>query len=295
MTISINLCKSVSNYKNKTPWYVGGLHFECQQCGNCCSGPSSGYIWVTRAEIKFIADFLKIPVKQLRQKYLKRVGFRTSIIENPATRDCIFLKSSDGCAVYSVRPNQCRTWPFWPGNLTSPDARNTAVRKCHGINRGRLHSFEKIEKIRKQKKWWSDNRQLISKVAEIYNWLDLQIRQNASVAGQCNICGKCCDFDAFDHRLFITTPELMYLSANITAENIKPMPAGKCPYNVDGKCTIYEYRFAGCRIFCCKADRDFQSSLSESSLEKFKSLCEEFDVPYRYTDLPTALNNGVNG
>jgi hypothetical protein len=85
----------------------------------------------------------------------------------------------------------------------------------------------------------------------------------------------------------------MYLSANIGVENIKPITGGKCPYNVEGKCTIYEYRFAGCRIFCCKADKNFQSSLSEASLEKFKFLCEEFDVPYRYNDLPTALKGFV--
>jgi hypothetical protein len=280
-------------------WYAAGLNFECRQCGNCCSGPGSGYIWITRPEIKFIAEFLKIPVKQLRQKYLKRVGFRTSIVENPATRDCIFLQANGSqkkCVIYPVRPTQCRTWPFWPDNLAGPDAWNTAVRKCPGINQGRLYSFEKIEKIRKQKNWWANNQQqLISKVAEIYNALDLQIRQHASAAGRCETCGRCCDFDAFDHRLFVTAPELMYLSANIGIENIKPMSSGKCPYNVDGKCTIYKYRFAGCRIFCCKADKDFQSRLSESALGKFKSLCEEFDVPYRYTDLPTALNNPVNG
>ncbi len=280
-------------------WYATGLNFECRQCGNCCSGPSSGYIWVTRAEIKFIAEFLKIPVKQLRQKHLKRIGFRTTIIENPATRDCIFLQtegSQKKCVIYPVRPTQCRTWPFWSNNLTSLDAWNSAIQKCPGINHGRGYSFEQIEKIRKQKNWRTNNTyNPAAKVAEIYNWLDSQIRQNASLAGQCNICGKCCDFDAFDHRLFVTTAELMYLSANIGAENIRPMTGSKCPYNINGKCTVYQYRFAGCRIFCCKADKNFQSSLSESALEKFKSLCEEFDVPYHYTDLPTALNASVTG
>jgi len=279
-------------------WYVTGLRFKCVQCGKCCSGPGSGYIWVARPEIKFIAEFLKIPVKQLRQRYLKRFGLRTSILENAATRDCIFLQANGSgkrCAIYSVRPNQCRAWPFWSSNLAGPDAWNTAVQKCPGINHGRLHSFEKIEKIRKQKNWRANDRQIIGKVAEIYDWLDLQIRSSGSAAGQCDACGKCCDFDAFDHRLFITAPELMYLSANIADENIKPMSSGRCPYNVDGKCTVYKYRFAGCRIFCCKADKNFQGSLSESSLEKFKSLCEEFDVPYCYTDLPTALNAPVTG
>ena len=142
----------------KTPWHVGGLHFECVQCGNCCSGPDEGYIWVTSAEIKLIADFLRIPAEQLRQKYLKRVGFRTTIIEQPVTKDCIFLQKIDGqkkCAIYPVRPNQCRIWPFWTENLASADAWNRAAKKCPGINHGRHYNFEEIEKIRKQK-WWQE-------------------------------------------------------------------------------------------------------------------------------------------
>ena len=134
------------------------------------------------------------------------------------------------------------------------------------------------------------NSQILKKVAEIYDWLDVQIRRHSDLAGKCDACGRCCDFEAFDHRLFVTPPELMYLVAKLGAENIKPMPSRRCPYNVDGKCTIYTYRFAGCRIFSCKGDKDFQSGLSESVLKKFKSICTEFKIPYRYTDLASALN-----
>ena len=84
---------------------------------------------------------------------------RTSIIEHAVTKDCIFLKKIDGqkkCGIYSVRPQQCRTWPFWTSNLSSPNTWNQAGQSCGGINRGRLYSFEEIEKIRKAKKWYED-------------------------------------------------------------------------------------------------------------------------------------------
>ena len=155
------------------------------------------------------------------------------------------------------------------------------------------------------------NSRLLEKVAEIYTWLDTQIRDNNRLTGQCKACGKCCDFASptpatkqgplpdseqrFDHRLFVTPLELMYLTENLGAENIKSMPTSQCPYNIDGKCTVYEYRFASCRIFYCTADVDFQSELSESVLEKLKSLCTEFQIPYRYTDLATALNTRNSG
>jgi len=133
--------------------------------------------------------------------------------------------------------------------------------------------------------------QLLKRVAEIYKWLDSQIRESVHLAGICDACGKCCDFDRLDHRLFVTTPELMYLVANLGAENVKPVVTGRCPYNVGGKCSVYEHRFSGCRIFSCKGDTDFQSRLSERALNKFKSLCTEFQITYRYTDLATALND----
>ncbi len=133
--------------------------------------------------------------------------------------------------------------------------------------------------------------QLLTKVAEIYDWLDRQIHQSVNSAGKCNTCGTCCDFDAFEHRLFVTSPELMYLAAKLGVESIKQMPTSRCPYNINGKCSIYQYRFAGCRIFCCNANKDFQSTLSESTLKKLKSLCSGLNIPYRYLDLATALNS----
>jgi len=135
------------------------------------------------------------------------------------------------------------------------------------------------------------NGQLVKKVAEIYDWLDSQIESHRELAGRCEACGKCCDFEGFDHKVFVTGPELMYLSVNLHGENIKPMKTSRCPYNIDDKCTIYEYRFAGCRIFCCKGDADFQNDLSESTLEKFKSLCNKCQIEYRYSELATALNS----
>lgn len=133
------------------------------------------------------------------------------------------------------------------------------------------------------------DRRLLERVAEVYKWLDLQVCSGGDVAGTCRSCGDCCDFDGFDHRLFITPPELMYLAANLGAENIKPMLSSRCPYNIDGKCSVYEYRFSGCRIFCCNAGADFQSRLSEKVLDKLKSICTEFRIPYRYADLASAL------
>ena len=131
---------------------------------------------------------------------------------------------------------------------------------------------------------------LVKKVAEIYKEIDEKINNHRGLAGACGACGKCCDFESFDHKLFVTSPELIFLASNLHGENLKPMKTGRCPYNAGGKCSIYEHRFSGCRIFSCKGDTGFQSGLSERALKKFKAICEQFQIPYRYTDLATALN-----
>lgn len=136
------------------------------------------------------------------------------------------------------------------------------------------------------------NEKLIKEVKKIYEWLDSQAADK--LTEKCGVCGKCCDFIAFDHRLYVTIPEIIYLKAGLKTDALKSMQTGRCPYNVEGKCTVYEYRFSGCRIFNCKADENIQSDLSENVLKKIKILCTEFDVPYRYMDLSAALAYEIN-
>lgn len=130
---------------------------------------------------------------------------------------------------------------------------------------------------------------IVERVGDLYRRLGNELARNAEPAGSCSACGKCCDFDAYDHRLFVTPPELIYLAAGLANGGFKPMTTGRCPYNSDGKCSVHEHRFAGCRIFCCTGDADFQSNLTEEALKELKAICTEFDLPYRYMDLPTAL------
>ena len=139
----------------KTKWYQAGLRFECTRCGNCCSG-DPGYVWATKEEIDGISTFLgPLQADGIDKKHFRRVGLHYSLNEKP-NGDCIFLSREDGktgCAIYPVRPLQCRTWPFWPQNLRSPDAWNNSHKKCPGINTGKHYDFVQIESRRTQKSW----------------------------------------------------------------------------------------------------------------------------------------------
>lgn len=127
------------------PWYRGGLSFECTGCGDCCSGPQSGFVWVEEAEIDRIADVLGFTDRDaFEKKFIRDIGHRKSLVEY-SDGDCIFLDpETRGCLVYAVRPSQCRTWPFWSNNLESPQAWRRAAKSCPGCNRGRVYRLEEI-------------------------------------------------------------------------------------------------------------------------------------------------------
>ncbi len=122
-------------------WYAEGLRFSCTQCGNCCTGPT-GFVWYTPDEAERIAAHLGISVAQFERRYARTVRGRRSLGENKTKfgYDCVFLtRDADGkagCSIYPVRPMQCRTWPFWPENLASPEHYLQAARTCPGMRRG---------------------------------------------------------------------------------------------------------------------------------------------------------------
>lgn len=128
------------------PWWSGGLRFACTQCGNCCSGPP-GAVWVDEAEERAIADGLGLDLAEFRGRFTHRIGVRRSLVEvrHGDRHDCVFLeRQADGrasCRIYRTRPRQCRTWPFWPANLASPEAWDATRRQvpCPGMGQGRLH------------------------------------------------------------------------------------------------------------------------------------------------------------
>ncbi len=138
----------------KEKWYKDGLQFSCTQCGNCCSGPP-GYVWVNKEEIRRIAKFLGRDELWLSKQQLRRVGIKHSLTEL-TNGDCIFLKREAGltkCLIHSVRPLQCRTWPFWNQNLSSQAAWGRATENCPGMDAGTHHDFVQIETARTKKSW----------------------------------------------------------------------------------------------------------------------------------------------
>lgn len=127
-------------------WYKEGLHFKCTGCGKCCTG-SPGYVWVSEEEVAIMARKLDLSVDAFCKKYTRLVGTDLSLLEDPNNWDCVFLKDNQ-CQLYEARPKQCRTFPWWKDNLSSPRAWRQTSKGCEGIDHpdAPLVSFDIIQK-----------------------------------------------------------------------------------------------------------------------------------------------------
>ncbi len=104
-----------------------------------------------------MADRLGVDKSTFYRKYARKLRGRWSLIERKTEHgyDCIFLdrKSEPGkalCSIYRARPAQCRTWPFWPENLTTPQAWEDAKRQtpCPGMDSGQRVPVTQIRIMR---------------------------------------------------------------------------------------------------------------------------------------------------
>lgn len=124
-------------------WYEPGLSFECTQCGNCCTG-APGAVWITDEDVERIAEYTGESIGEVRLFRTRLLGNRLSLREY-ANGDCTYFDpQSRRCRIYPARPVQCRTWPFWPGNVASPNAWEQTKSVCPGAGRGNFVPLEEI-------------------------------------------------------------------------------------------------------------------------------------------------------
>jgi Fe-S-cluster containining protein len=124
------------------PWYKDGLQFTCTRCGNCCTG-EPGSVWVNAEEIAAIAELRGETVEVMTAMYTRH-GHRGLTLREKPNGDCVFFDRGAGCTIYSVRPRQCRTWPFWESNVKTPAAWERTKLACPGSGKGELISVEEI-------------------------------------------------------------------------------------------------------------------------------------------------------
>ncbi|MGC9259233.1 MAG: hypothetical protein ACP5I8_04010 [Phycisphaerae bacterium] len=151
-------------------------------------------------------------------------------------------------------------------------------------------------------------RKAMDELWELYAQLDVEV---AAQKLTCNSSGRCCQFEIWGHKLYVSTLELAYFRHKATNVPMTPAPPrsrsgaiyfplplyGKngdftpgCPWQMNALCTAREGRPLGCRVyFCDAATATWQSERYEYYHHKISDLHKQFDLPYRYMEWRSAL------
>jgi Fe-S-cluster containining protein len=121
----------------------------------------------------------------------------------------------------------------------------------------------------------------------------------AAVEARAPVCwasGRCCNFEAHGHRLYVTGLEAAYTLMHLgefdtpraapTAEEIAAARArGGCPFQQGNLCSVHSIKPLGCRIyFCDRSAQAWQHDLSERLLGEIRRIHELHAIPYRYAE-----------
>lgn len=111
--------------------------FECQQCGHCCEG--RGGIVLSARDLQRLAMFLRLEPDEVLRDYAEaaRGKHRLRTSDNGW---CVFFLPGIGCTVHEGKPDICRAWPFFRGNLEDQSSLAMARDFCPGIDKEASHA-----------------------------------------------------------------------------------------------------------------------------------------------------------
>jgi Fe-S-cluster containining protein len=153
--------------------------------------------------------------------------------------------------------------------------------------------MEVVAEFRQQIVDASDRPEVIAAVRDVYQAVQAEIDTRRPV---CVVSGRCCRFEEYGHRLFVTTLELAAFWHDLsrspipTAQRMAAWDGTGCPFQVAKLCSVHPFRPFGCRMFFCDAtSTEWQNECYERFHADLKRLHQTLDVPYRYVEWRQAL------
>ncbi|HVT90247.1 MAG TPA: YkgJ family cysteine cluster protein [Tepidisphaeraceae bacterium] len=105
----------------------------------------------------------------------------------------------------------------------------------------------------------------------------------------CRTSGRCCRFEEFNHRLFVTTLEMAAFLGNLGETGISN--PGGCIFQKGGLCSVHTIRPMGCRVFFCDSTAtQWQQDQYARFHQELKRLHSELEVPYFYVEWRQGLS-----
>ncbi len=104
--------------------------FVCRKCGHCCQG--KGGIALSDKDLGRLADHLETTVEKFIEEYAEISNGKLKI-RCGEDGYCVFFRAGTGCAAHVAKPDICRAWPYFRGNLEDPVSLDLAKDFCPGI------------------------------------------------------------------------------------------------------------------------------------------------------------------
>lgn len=146
------------------------------------------------------------------------------------------------------------------------------------------------------------------------SWLDASRRDDVALALEsvyadaagaiaargpsCWASGRCCNFKAAGHLLYVTGLEAAYTLVRLPPPAVVPpqpepvklaLPLqqardrGGCPFQSANLCGVHAIKPLGCRVyFCDRSAQEWQNLLSERLLADVRAIHDRFGIEYRY-------------
>lgn len=111
--------------------------FDCKMCGHCCLG--EGGIVVSPKDLVRIAAHLDMSPEDFAEQHGVWKGGKL-FIRVGDDGYCTFFVMGKGCGVHVAKPNICRAWPFFRGNVVDADSLELAKDFCPGIRSDVTHA-----------------------------------------------------------------------------------------------------------------------------------------------------------
>ena len=135
----------------------------------------------------------------------------------------------------------------------------------------------------------SRDERIVAAMESIQKNIELQIQEREPV---CTASGRCCHFERFGHRLYVTGLEAAYALDRLprarsleTARLGDAVEAGVCPFQVGHLCGIHPVRPIGCRVFFCDPSaKAWVHRLAEGACDQIKAVHDRFGIEYRYME-----------
>ena len=165
------------------------------------------------------------------------------------------------------------------------------------------------------------NVRIDSRIQSLYLDLDARVRARGPT---CWTSGKCCNFDEYGHRLYVTGLEIAWVLERVEAaspgsggavEMAQPAAAqsppqsrslsllpsrsaqpskGPCRFQAGKLCGAHAIRPMGCRVFFCQeGTSDWQHELYEEFLNRLRVIHDEYGIEYRYMEWRAGLDEAV--